>query len=222
MEPNGSLTPTKNIIDERYADAIVDILTRYLLGEARVAQLLENEPALSKSTYYRLKADHPQEWAELEQRARRAALAARTTDRLAFEARQETGSHLLRENARELLLGNLGGLGQILQGGTYEVEVLEYNRAAEVYESRRKTVVIYPRDVIAAAGKLHEIFRDIVPDLEVVPVRLEDGTDDSHVLPSFLGASTDFTKVSLTAADGRKVEISATQDGEVIEGEVQE
>jgi len=45
---------------------------------------------------------------------------------------------------------------------------------------------------------------------------------DRGTLKPFFGASADFTTVAVTTASGRKVEISATQDGEVIESEIEE
>lgn len=219
-EHSGNLPATKNPIDPRYVVAVTDVLTRYMLGEGRIIDLLENEPALSRTTFYRLKKEYPESWAELEASARRAALAARSIDRLAFEARQEHGSHDLREIAREITTEGLEYLRTIVRGGTYTVHILEYDPDIEDYATRRKTVVIYPRDQIAAFNSALAAAQQGVMSTELVPVRLDEpGSEEAPALPSFLGASADFTNVTLTAADGQRIVIERTRDGEVIEVE---
>jgi len=208
--------------DER--QALIKALVSYYCGVGPIRTAFDPvEPGLI-DRYYRRKKRYPDEMAEIEREAVAKARQERSIHRLAFEARQERASQLLREKAREIALEKLPALRAIALGGTREITVLEYNRATDQYEERRKTVIIYPRDQIAAFKALMEAARHGVlrekPKLS--PSSRTQDTKDRGTLKSFLGASADFTEVAVTTASGRRVEISATQDGEVIEGEIEE
>jgi len=214
----------QNNIPDAERQAFIKALVSYYCGVGPIRVAFDPvEPGLI-DRYYRRKKRFPDEMEEIEREAAAKARQERSIHQQAFEARQERASQLLREKARDILLRRLDAIKAIVKGGAYEVEVLEYNPATQSYDKRRKTVIIYPRDQIAAFKALAELARHgILPEKRTSSSasRAEE-TERRGVLKPFLSVPTDFSRVSVTTASGRRVEISATQDGEVIEGEIEE
>jgi len=114
-------------------------------------------------------------------------------------------------------------LGSIARG---KVQVYDLGETDRDGSRKTRSVLAYPRDVVAAGKLLQELARGGVlpenyrpPSLESVANRNEEGPREPMI--PVLGIGTDFTRVTATAIDGTEFTAEVIP-GKVIDVEVEE
>ena len=221
---NGSLS--NDGIGGRQRDAIIDLLTKYYLGQGKMRDLLETTGGISKTTYYRLRELYPDEFDEIDKTARVVALHERSAARLAFESEHEEASRELQRVSREALTRAVQQMAEVAEGVPRDVDVLVNRRSEDdggwerVYE--RKTIVPYPRDQIGAYNALLATAKEgIVPERLVIgQVSTAEHEADSSALPPLFSVSTSFKRLTAQTADGTRVTATVDHPDSIIEMEI--
>jgi hypothetical protein len=97
--------------------------------------------------YYRRRKRYPDEIAEIEREALGAAGKERSSEQLAFEARQERLSWEMQENATAIVVETIAELKRIASG--------EPRVVRDEGKQQERVLIPYPRDKIAAFPMPH-------------------------------------------------------------------
>lgn len=213
---------SKNGIDPERREAISEVLGRLYRGEAPLRDLLSAD-TIPRTTYYRVKKAHPEEFSLIDREARKSAAVVRSSERVAFEARHEGASQKLQTDAAVGMHPGIVMLADIAAGKIREVkvDVTKYNRKEKKWETVEevKSIIPYPRDIISAMSTLHAIAKEGVKpeylDLPLGSTVEPEETGPPELLPMFT-MPTAFSKVEVTTPDGRKF-TSTVEDDSIVE-----
>ena len=92
--------------------------------------------------------------------------------------------------------------------------------------AKTRTVVIYPRDKLAAIKQAQELARGgVLPEHYAANLSAAENVDDEKALDpltALMPVRTNFSQITATAPDGTKITATVEREGEVIEGEIEE
>jgi hypothetical protein len=219
MEQNETIGPLQKV--SATMDAVEEALVLHYSGLS-MREAFERVDGASRSTYYRLSKDAPDEIDELKTSARRRAMKLRSEQRLSADAHIEEQGIEAQRSAAQALIEAIPTLAKIAAGIPWDVDVIARERDDDgdwVDVKRKKTVVPYPTSIAGAANTLHAIVKDgFMP--EGVRLAMQHMDDDQRgALNPIFQAMTSFSSVKAVKPDGSSVEI--THDAsDVVDGEV--
>lgn len=191
--------------DER--SAILAVLTQCFLTGQSMREAFDSSDRMGRSTFYKLRAQFPDEVDATEEEARQRAIELRDAKREKFTAhREDAGIDVATTAAAGLQLA-IPELVRIAQG-----------KHVETKDSRGRTKIIftYARDIAQASALLHQLSKEgLWREDEAMPVLQQNKAGDA--LPAFVGRN--WTKAAVQLDDGTVIMASK---GDVIEGEVEE
>ena len=188
---------------------IVTALTAYYRGENKLEEALVVHANVSKSSYYRLKNEHPAIMGDLDRRARIEALLAKSGKQLHLESQLQEVSLEIQAAAAQGVRAAIPAVAAIALGESRFVTMT--NKAGEQYE---KQLPSYQRDIVAAVKLLQELGRGgTLPEVPTIYASSEDDRGDG-VDPAMLLAPPphDFDKVVATTQDGTKLTLERPKD----------
>jgi len=216
MEQNGTALTETDISDANRV-AIEEILSRHLMGQESLSKVIDEVGSISRTTFYRIRKQYPDDFEEIRRGVLRSVLSRRSDSRLAHDAYKETLTYDLEHHVGDHARSIVDQLLLIVNGKPYEVEVLVNRRNDDgewelVYEP--KSIVPYPRDIIAAANSLYAFLKEgVLPESSHVaaasPVEVTE--EQSGLMPIF-GGNTAFSKIEATRPDGTRFSINVGQD----------
>jgi hypothetical protein len=201
-------------ISDSERDAFRHALELYYTQGPPIAAAFDQVEAGLIDRYYRRKKKYPDEIERIDREARFIAQREVSGEQFAFESRQLIVSREIQHAAVDNLLELLPVLDGIARG---EPRVVD-----------GKTVVTYPRDMIAAMSVLCSIARNgVTPESYARATRMLRGTDREEkeeprepMIP-VLGVNTNFSRVTAVAPDGTEI-VAEVKRGDVLEAEVEE
>ena len=200
---------TSSKIPETERKAILNALVLYYSGHAKLADALKQTEGISKGTYYKRKADFPDEIKELHDEARAIALRERSDVQTAFDSEQLAASIEVQGAATEVLKKVVPELARIARGEPRTVYVEE--------KGQHKTLFPYARDQAEAVRILQSLAKGgVLPEGYVSP-RAPDAESQSNMLslPPVIAPRT-FNVI--TVPEGARVQVGSEAKDEVVEG----
>jgi hypothetical protein len=201
MYANG--VTTKNEIAEEEREAFKQALVLYYTQGPPIAKAFDQVEAGLIDRYYRRRKEHPEEIEKIDLTARAKAFQETLGERIAFEAWQFRQSREIQLRTAEILKEAISELERIIRGGPRTVG--------------DKTVIPYPRDVIAAIRLLVDIAREgIAPKqrMDAVLQAYEESQRQEEKkgleLPLNFGISANFGTLTAIRPDGTRF---STSDG---------
>lgn len=211
-----------NDLNPRVAQGMERALTHYFLGHGTKKECFEAEEDCSDATFYTWRQQYPAIVQAIEDNARLRGLKGQRGEDIAFESKQKRRSHEIQEWAM----------------GTFERRDIRHALISLALGEPRlvtmngeeQSIVAYPRDQIQAlellqelsrGGTLPEAKKDALEFLDRIAEQDEETEDGGTKLDDlFIGVPTNFSKITVESADGRKLTAEVSQ-AEVVEGEVE-
>jgi hypothetical protein len=194
----------------RTADQMREALCHFYLGRGSKKECFDAVNGCSETTYYRLKNEHPDLVAAIDNSARREALYRTNGEDIAFQARQKRRSRAIQEWAIGLLLDP-----RVMQA-TLDI-ALGIPRQVEV-DGATMTIIVYPRDQLKAIALLQDLARGgVLPQTQgsftdILPVRGKTPSQRKNMttLESIgaFGVRTDLSTITASKPDGQSIKVS--------------